>query len=229
MDVIFEDNHLLVVQKPQNVPTQADSSGDLDLLSMAKAYVKETKNKKGDAFVGLVHRLDRPTGGSIVFAKTTKSASRLSAQIVKGKFEKKYFAVVYGNPRSKSGRLVNYLKKDEQTNIVSIVPMSEKGAKRAELVYEVLEEKEGISLIGVQILSGRSHQIRVQMANLGHPVWGDSKYGTSKAENLALWAWSLSFFHPVKKSKMTFISLPPEDDQPWKMFNIEKFVNISKN
>lgn len=137
LDVIYEDNHIVVVVKPQNVPSQADESGDLDMLSMVKAYVKEKYNKPGEAYIGLVHRLDRPTGGIMVFARTSKAANRLSEQIKNGEFVKTYYCVTDGIPKESEGHLVNYLKKDD--NIVKIVPMSETGAKRAETIYKVLE------------------------------------------------------------------------------------------
>ena len=141
LDVIYEDNHLIVVIKPQNVPTMEDASKDLDLLSMVKAYIKEKYNKPGNVYVGLVHRLDRPTGGIMVFAKTSKAASRLSAQIQDGTMKKEYLTVLKGQLPLKTKKIVNYLKKDGESNTVKIVPMSEEGAKKAELIFEVLEPK----------------------------------------------------------------------------------------
>lgn len=139
LNVIYEDNHLIVVIKPQNIPTQEDESGDVDMLSLVKEYIKEKYNKPGNVFVGLVHRLDRPTGGVMVFAKTSKSASRLCKEIQDGTFEKEYLAVLEGQLPLKTKKLVNYLKKDEENNIVKIAPMGEIGAKKAELIYETLE------------------------------------------------------------------------------------------
>jgi 23S rRNA pseudouridine1911/1915/1917 synthase len=139
LNIIYEDNHIIVVIKPQNIPTQKDDSGDQDMLSVVKEYVKEKYNKPGNVYVGLVHRLDRPTGGLLVFAKTSKAASRLSEQIQNGEFDKRYLTVVVGAPNDKTKKLENYLKKDERTNVVKIVPRSEDGAKKAELVYNVLD------------------------------------------------------------------------------------------
>lgn len=226
VDVLYEDNQVIVVAKPQNIPSQEDESGDMDLLTMVKEYVKEKYNKPGNVFIGLVHRLDRPTGGIMVFARTSKSASRLSEQIQSGKFNKSYFAVVVGKPREKSLRLEHYLKKDVKNNIVSIVPRSEVGAKKAELVYNVLEEKENISLVNVNLLTGRSHQIRVQLASIGCPIFGDVKYKGDKFGkcDLALWAYRLSFEHPTTKQTMQFVSLPPEEKMPWQMFQVQKYV-----
>ena len=151
LNVIYEDNHVIVVIKPQNIPTQEDESKDKDLLTMVKEYIKEKDNKPGNVFVGLVHRLDRPTGGVMVFAKTSKAASRLSAQIAENEFKKRYLAVVLGKPREKRLKLVNYLQKNARTNTVQVVPELTTGAKRAELEYEVLESKEKVSLVDVKL------------------------------------------------------------------------------
>lgn len=143
LDIIYEDNHVIVVIKPQNIPTQEDESGDIDLLSLVKQYIKEKYNKPGNVYVGLVHRLDRPTGGVMVFAKTSKSASRLCKEIQDGTLKKEYLTVLEGQLPLKTKHIVNYLKKDEEKNIVRVAPMGEQGAKRAELVYEIVEvEKE---------------------------------------------------------------------------------------
>ncbi len=227
LTVLYEDNQIVVVIKPQNVPTQSDESGDKDLLSMVKEYVKEKYKKPGEAFVGIVHRLDRPTGGVMVFARNSKSAKRLSEQFNTHEVEKVYFAVVNGVVKVKSQHLVNYLKKDERENIVKIVPMSEKGSKKAELVYNYLEDNGKHSLLQVQILTGRSHQIRLQLANIGFPLVGDVKYGKDKGktQNLGLWAGKLCFVHPTTKERMVFMACPDAERQPWKSFNIEKYLN----
>ncbi len=223
LNVIYEDNHIIVVVKPQNVPSQADESKDEDMLSLVKAYIKEKYNKPGEAFVGLVHRLDRPTGGIMVFARTSKAANRLSEQIKNGEFVKTYYCVTEGIPKELDGHIVNYLKKVD--NIVKIVPMSETGAKRAETIYKVLQTNGKNALIKVNILTGRSHQIRVQMANLNAPIYGDGKYGkVNKLTNhLALWAGELSFKHPTKDETLYFKVYPPEE-KPWTEFNLLKFL-----
>ncbi len=220
VDVIYEDNHILVCIKPQNVPTQEDISKDKDMLTMVKEYIKEKYDKKGNVYVGLVHRLDRPTGGVMVFAKTSKSASRLCEQIKIKDFSKKYFAVVYGKPRIKSDFLVNYLKKDERRNKVQVVPKKAKDAKKAELLYNVIKTKNNLSLIDVNLYTGRSHQIRVQLANIQNPIYGDNKYGSgiNKGKNLALWAYHLSFIHPTTKQELSFTACPPTKDLPWEYF-----------
>ena len=229
MDVIFEDNHVIVVVKPQNIPTQLDESNDLDMLTMVKNYIKEKYDKPGNVYLGLVHRLDRPTGGLMVFAKTGKAAARLSEQLASGEMTKKYLAVVNGVVSKNSEKLVNYLKKNAKTNMVAVVPELTTGAKRAELEYEVLERREKVSLVSLNLFTGRSHQIRVQMKHIGHPVYGDVRYGgdiLAKGHNLALWAYELSFNHPITKQKMTFKCVPP-DIVPWTNFDVKRLTKMN--
>lgn len=223
LNVAYEDNHVIVVVKPQNIPTQEDESKDKDLLTMVKEYIKEKENKPGNVYVGLVHRLDRPTGGVMVFAKTSKAASRLAEQMKNGEFQKKYLTVVNGKPREKRSKLVNFLQKNARTNTVQVVPELTTNAKRAELDYEVLDVKEKVSLVKIDLHTGRSHQIRVQMKHIGCPVYGDVKYGgdiLAKGHNLALWSYELRFVHPTTKENMTFKVYPPETQVPWKVFNL---------
>ena len=223
-NIIYEDNHIIVVIKPQNMPSQEDSSGDLDLLSDVKNYIKQTYNKPGNVFVGLVHRLDRPTGGVMVFAKTSKAASRLSACIKDGTFEKTYLTVVAGKPKLEYGRLSHYLKKDEDKNIVCIATQLEKDSKLAELDYRVLETKNDMSLVKINLLTGRSHQIRVQMSAIKCPVVGDAKYGEGVAKTpLALWATVLKFNHPTTGKRMSFCVFPPPNE-PWSNFRIDNVI-----
>jgi len=229
LDILFEDNHIIVVLKPQNVPVQEDESKDPDMLNIIKKYIKEKYNKPGEVFLGLVHRLDRPTGGVMVFAKTSKAAARLSEAIREGEFDKTYLTVVVGEPKEKSGRLIHYLMKNTANNNVMIVPQATEGAKRAELLYKVLDNKNGLSLIEVDLITGRSHQIRVQMNSLKTPVYGDVRYGGSdvigKGSNLALWAASLIFNHPVTKERLVFKVYPPAADV-WDLFDINRFLMI---
>ena len=224
-DIIYEDNHLLVVIKPQNIPSQLDSSEDEDLLTKLKKYIKEKYNKQGEAYLGLVHRLDRPTGGVMVFARTSKCAERLSEQIKNGEMEKTYFAVLDGVPKRPQGVLKNYLKKDEKNNLVSIVPQYEDGAKEAILSYKVLEEKKGRTLVEVHLETGRSHQIRVQMKGIGCALVNDQKYNEkAKKGDLALWSTRLRFLHPTTKKVLTFIVSPPQEKSPWKDFDLSKYL-----
>ena len=229
LDVLYEDNHIIVVIKPQNIPTQGDSSKDESLLDMVKAYVKEKGNKPGEAFIGLVHRLDRPTGGVMVFAKTSKAASRLSEQLKDGSFEKNYFAVTVGTPKERAGRAENWLLKDEKNNIVKTVPAAYEGAKKAILEYKVLDENSKVALVDVKLITGRSHQARVQLKALGTPIFGDAKYGgdtLAKGHNLALWAYSIRFYHPTTKEPFVFKVTPPQEKTPWNCFNLDQYVNV---
>ena len=224
LKVIYEDNHIIVVLKPQNVLSQGDETKDNSLLDMVKQYIKQTYNKPGNVFVGLVHRLDRPTGGVMVFAKTSKAAARLAEQLKNKEFSKKYMAVVVGTPKYKASRLEHFLQKDEKNNIVKVCPRGVEGAKQAILEYNTIKTMDKVSLMDVKILTGRSHQIRVQMSEIKTPVFGDAKYGgdtLAKGHNLALWAYELSFTHPTTKKKMTFNCMPPVDVVPWNVFKKE--------
>ena len=226
--VLYEDNHVIVVLKPQNVPSCEDETKDKDLLTVIKEHIKERENKQGNVYVGLVHRLDRPTGGVMVYAKSSKAAARLSEQMKTGDFEKKYAAVLTGTPREKDATLTNYLKKNPINNMVYVCPQGTEGAKFAELEYNILQEKNGLSLALVKLHTGRSHQIRVQMANIGTPVYGDMRYGGEKAikGKLALWATTLAFTHPVTKERLKFKIQPPADEIPWKYFDTSSAVEV---
>ena len=219
--IIYEDNHLLVVIKPQGVPTQPDDSGDPDMLSILKAYRQANEQKAGEAFVGMVHRLDRVTGGVMVFAKTSKAASRLGEQIRNREFHKKYLTVVAGMPRKNEETLVHYLLKNEHQNRVDIVGQAVTGAKRAELTYEVKQTQNKLFLLEVDLHTGRSHQIRVQLSAINCPIVGDNKYGRPAKENLALWAHELSFIHPTTGDKMKFVVNPPEEGV-WENFDFAR-------
>lgn len=214
INVIYEDNHLLVVEKAPNILVQSDETGDKDLLSILKDYLKVKYNKPGNVYLGLVHRLDRPVGGVMVFAKTSKAASRLSEQIRNHSFEKTYHAILCGKSED-SGVLIDKLKKDSKLNIVSV---SENG-KESILNYSLIGYKEGLSLVKIELKTGRSHQIRVQFSSRNLPLWGDQKYnkGAKVGEQIALFASSLSFFHPITKEKLTFnLDLP--NRYPWNLF-----------
>ena len=228
--ILHEDNHIIVVLKPQNIPSCEDESKDLDMLSMIKEYIKVTYNKQGNVYLGLVHRLDRPTGGVMVFAKSSKAAARLSEQMRGGDFEKRYFATLVGVPKEEKATLTHYMKKNAVNNMVYVCPPTVSGAKVAELEYEIVAEKDGLSLADIRLHTGRSHQIRVQMSSIGTPVYGDMRYGGEKAKKgyLALWAYYLSFTHPVSKEKMVFRVQPPKEITPWNLFDTERTVTIIK-
>ena len=212
--IIYEDNHLLVVEKPQNVLVQADNTNDLDLLTSLKKYIKEKYNKPGEVYLGLVHRLDRPVGGVMVFARTSKSASRLSNMIRIDEFEKNYLAVVEGM-LPEEGVFEDYLLKLENENRTIV----DKNGKYSKLSYKLLGFKDGLSLVKIKLETGRSHQIRVQFSSRGYALWGDQKYN-SKAkvgEQIALWAYELRFKHPVRDELMDFKCNPPLK-YPWTLF-----------
>lgn len=258
--IIYEDNHLLVVEKPPNMLTQGDQTGDEDLLTILKEDIRQRYNKPGSVFLGLVHRLDRPVGGIMVFAKTSKAASRLSEQIRTGEFDKTYLAVVHGVPDMLSGTLVNYLVKDEKTNTVRVADIpadkdcyssrdhcsfndnnpskghfSSGSAKKAVLDYTVKGSAGavdavgavhadgsagGYSLVSIRLHTGRPHQIRVQFAAIGHPLYGDQKYGAllnKPGMQLALWSVEIGFIHPTLREHISFSSAPPPV-YPWNLF-----------
>ncbi|MBR3511842.1 MAG: RluA family pseudouridine synthase [Clostridia bacterium] len=224
LKVLYEDNHIIVVEKPVNIPSQGDKTGDLDLLTMVKEYIKEKYNKPGEVYLGLVHRLDRPTGGVMVFARTSKAASRLSEQIREGKMHKKYLCIVDGKMENEKGEYRDYLLKNEKTNTSKVVKEGTKNAKEAVLDYEVVKYNEEInmSVLKVNLHTGRHHQIRVQMASRGHSLSGDQKYGTrGRGKQLALWAYSLTFTHPTTKEEMTFEDYP-EEVGSWTILNDQK-------
>lgn len=211
LKIIYEDNHIIVVEKPVNVPSQSDKTGDKDLLTMIKEYLKEKYHKKGEAYLGLVHRLDRPVGGVMVYAKTSKAAARLSEQIRQKQFTKKYLVIVDGKMEQKQGILENYLWKNERTNTSKVVEEGTKNSKYAKLKYEVLNyvPETNLSVLKITLETGRHHQIRVQLSHAGHSIYGDQKYGSrGKGKQIALWAYELSFIHPITKEKLNFTDMP---------------------
>ena len=217
LNVIYEDNHIIVVQKIPNVPSQSDKTGDIDMLTLVKNYIKEKYQKPGNVYLGLVHRLDRPVGGVMIFAKTSKAASRLSEEVRNNSFKKTYLAVVDGKIEKTKGTLEDYLYKDERNNISKVVDKNKKNAKIAILDYEVItyDEAKNLSLLKINLHTGRHHQIRVQLSNFGHSIFGDQKYGTrGQGKQIALWAYKLEIIHPTTKKKMTFNNLP-ESNGTW--------------
>ena len=220
--VIYEDNHLLVVEKPVNILSQGDNTNDDDMVNLLKKYLKEKYNKPGNVFVGLVHRLDRPVGGCMVFAKTSKAASRLSEQVRNKSFKKTYRAVIHGNMNKKEDNLLDYLYKNKKTNMVSVVSKNTKDAKDARLYYETLESQKGFSLVQIDLKTGRPHQIRVQFASRKHPLFGDQRYGqhlNKVGQQIALWSYKIEIVHPTTKEKMEFVCDVP-NEYPWNIFNV---------
>ena len=216
INIIYEDNHLLVVEKPINIPVQEDSSKDLDFLTLLKDFIKKRDNKPGNVFLGLIHRLDRPVGGIMVFAKTSKCASRLSEQVRNRTFKKTYFAIVEGKVEEKA-TLVDKLLKDTKNNIVRV----DKNGKESILDYELIDYKDNLSLVKINLKTGRSHQIRVQFSSREHALYGDQKYNSNSkvGEQIALFANSITFKHPITKEELTFeLDLP--NRKPWNKFKV---------
>ena len=222
INVIYEDNHLLVVEKPVNVLSQGDDTNDKDMVNLLKNYLKVKYNKPGNVFVGLVHRLDRPVGGIMVFAKTSKAASRLSEQVRNKSFKKTYRAVLNGNMKKDKDILKDYLYKNKKTNMVSVVNKNHKDAKDAELSYETISKNEKFSMVQVDLKTGRPHQIRVQFSSRNHPLFGHQRYGqhiNKKGDQIALWSYKIEITHPTTKEKMEFICNPP-NNYPWNLFEV---------
>ena len=226
--VLYEDNHLLVVVKPANLPSQADASGDDDLLSILKRYIGEKYNKPGAVYLGLVHRLDRPVGGVMVFARTSKAASRLSEAFRTHEQDRRYLAVVEGCIPGET-TLNDFLIKDGKTGMVRCVKANTPGAKAAKLVTAPIACRDELTLTDVRLFTGRSHQIRVQHANAGHPLWGDMRYGHGKpGRQIALWAYSLVLEHPTRHESLSFCARPPMNGA-WKLFEGEICSHIEEN
>lgn len=204
LEILYEDNHIIVVIKPVNILSQSDITNDIDMLTLVKEYVKEKYSKPGNVYIGLVHRLDRPTGGIMVFARTSKAAKRLSEQIKNGTLKKTYLAVI-PNLKQKQGTLIDYIEKDEKGN--SKVTTKEKG-KYAELRYEVVSQIDNLFLTKINLVTGRHHQIRVQFKERNVPLYGDQRYGIKDKKQLALYAYKLEFNHPTTKGKMIFEHYP---------------------
>ncbi len=216
INVLYEDNHIIVVEKPYNVLSQGDSTGDLSLLDMVKQYIKEKYHKPGNVYLGLVHRLDRPVGGIMVFARSSKAASRLCKCFNEHQVQKKYLAIVHGKLDKEEDEWVDYiLKGSDGKSIIS------PDGKKAILQYKVLDynTEYDCSLVSILLKSGRHHQIRVQFASRGHYLLGDQRYGVLDNQQICLFAYQLSFTHPVTKNEMSF-ELFPENKGYWTRFTL---------
>ncbi|MCK9862606.1 RNA pseudouridine synthase [Paenibacillus sp. ATY16] len=209
--VLYEDNHIIAVVKLPGIPSQEDETGDPDMLTLIKQDLKIRHNKPGNVFLGLVHRLDRPVGGAMLFAKTSKAASRLSEAVRSRTFGKTYVCVVHGKPAKQQDRLRHYIRKDAKRNQVTVFKEPAAEAKEAILEYKVCAQAGGYSLIAVKLHTGRPHQIRAQMAYIGCPLVADRKYGapvTASVTDIALWSTSVEAPHPVTKELQCFRSVP---------------------
>lgn len=218
LEILYEDNHIIVVVKPNNILSQSDNTNDIDMLTIIKGYIKEKYNKLGNVYLGLVHRLDRPVSGVMVFAKTSKAASRLSDQVRTHVLKKNYMAIVYDNGTLKDKDIfVDYLYKDSDNN--SKVVDESKG-KYSELSYEVISRDKNVNLtlVDISLKTGRHHQIRVQFASRNHALYGDQRYGLQDKQQIALHAYKLEFIHPTTKEKMVFISKPKKESK-WSNFD----------
>ncbi len=214
LNILYEDNHIIVVEKKPNVLCQGDYTKDLDLLTMIKSYLKEKYQKPGNVYLGLVHRLDRPVGGVMVFAKTSKAASRLSKMIQNHEMVKEYLLVCYGNV-DKKGTMEDYIEKLDEKSIIT----NKEQGKYAKLEYELIKKHDNLNLVKVNLITGRHHQIRLQFASRGCPLYGDQLYGKEDRKQIALFAYHLKFKHPVKDEVMDFILMPKGGI--WNEFNEE--------
>jgi 23S rRNA pseudouridine1911/1915/1917 synthase len=222
LKILYEDNHILVAEKPPGIPVQSDQSGDRCFMDEIKYYLKKKYNKPGNVYLGLVHRLDRPVGGVMVFARTTKAMTRLSEDFKNKRTEKEYLAVVCQKPIKPKDTIKNYLKKDSRNNKTKVYNKMIPGSKEALLEYEWLADGYNYSLLKIKLHTGRHHQIRAQLSHIGCPIKGDIKYGaprTNPSPFIHLHAWHLSFYHPTLKNKMEFFSYPSYPDPLWYYFN----------
>jgi 23S rRNA pseudouridine1911/1915/1917 synthase len=218
--VIYEDNHLLIVNKAAGILVQGDETGDVPLSDLCKAYIKEKYKKPGAVFMGVVHRLDRPVSGIVALAKTSKALERMNALFRERETQKTYWAIVGSKPKVPSATLVHWLVKDEKKNKTTAYKNETPGALRSELSYHVIGDAKGNFLLEVKPVTGRPHQIRVQLASIGCVIKGDLKYGSPEANtdgSICLHARALEFVHPVKKENVRF-EAPPPNNEYWNLF-----------
>jgi len=220
MNVIYEDNHLIVVNKSPSEIVQGDKTGDTPLSDEVKSYLKTKYNKSGEAFLGVIHRLDRPVSGIVIFAKTSKALTRMNELLSNNELKKYYWAIVCKQPQPEEAVLTDYIEKNEKLNKSFVVANDSKKAKKATLAYRLLAASDNYFLVEIELFTGRHHQIRVQLANIGCPVKGDLKYGaptSNKDASISLHARKVSFVHPVNKELLT-LEAPPPNDPLWNFF-----------
>ena len=222
MTVLYEDNHIIIVNKASGEIVQGDKTGDKPLSDIVKEYLKEKYNKPGNVFCGVTHRLDRPTTGVVVFAKTSKALSRLNEMFRNDKVDKKYWAIVKNSPPNHEGILVHWLIKNEKNNKSTAFDKEKQGAKKAVMHYKIIATSENYFLLEVDLETGRHHQIRTQLSKIGCPIKGDLKYGASRSNpdgSICLHARSISFIHPVSKAKIEVSAQVPQDNL-WQSFTL---------
>lgn len=215
MEILFEDNHLLIINKRPGELSQLDKTGDNSVLEKYKHYLKKKYNKKGNVFLGLVNRLDRPTSGVLILAKTSKALLRMNKMLVERKITKKYLSIVEKKPIRKKNTLVNFLKKNQKQNKSYIVDKTTKDSKKAILHYTTLKELDNYSLLEIRLETGRHHQIRVQLSNIGCFIKGDLKYGSKRSnsdKSICLHAHEISFIHPVSKNELKIKADIPQNN-----------------
>ncbi|MDT8411855.1 MAG: RluA family pseudouridine synthase [Vicingaceae bacterium] len=218
LDILFEDNHLIIVNKRSGEIVQGDKTGDEPMSEKVKRYIKQKYNKPGDVFIGTPHRIDRPTSGIVIFAKTSKALMRLNKMFQDKEIQKTYWAIVKNPPKNKEGKLVHYLKKNEAKNKSFAQEVMFQGAKMAELTYKIIFDFDNYFLLEILPKTGRHHQIRVQLSEMGCPIKGDLKYGfnrSNKDASISLHARKISFLHPVRKEQMEVVAKVPSDEPLW--------------
>ena len=213
MQILYEDNHIIIVNKSPGEIVQGDKTGDIPISELLKKYLKEKYNKPGNVFCGVVHRIDRPVGGLVIFAKTSKALERLNKMLREGEINKTYWAIVEGKPQLKEGTLRNYLKSDGRINKTFVTSENDPEGKVSILNYKTVAEGERYSVLEINLLTGRKHQIRAQLSAIGHPIKGDLKYGAKRSNpdgSISLLAKNISFIHPVSKQEINIEApLPP--------------------
>lgn len=216
MEIVYEDNHIVVVNKAPGEIVQGDKTGDTPLSELLKQYLKEKYNKPGNVFCGVVHRIDRPVGGLVIFAKTSKALTRLNEMLRKGDIHKTYWALVEGHPQKDEDTLTNYLVSDGRMNKTFIAKKGDPEAKESVLKYKTIAKGDRYTLLEINLLTGRKHQIRAQLSNLGHPIKGDLKYGARRSNpdgGISLLARHIEFIHPVSKAEIVLDSPIPQEFQ----------------
>jgi 23S rRNA pseudouridine1911/1915/1917 synthase len=225
MDIIYEDNHIIAVNKTNSEIVQGDKTGDTPLSEIVKQYIKEKYNKPGDVFLGVTHRLDRPVSGVVLFARTSKALIRLNEMFKNNEIKKTYWAIVKNLPEKTEGRLVHYLIKNEKTNKSTAYDVERTSAKKSILNYRLIASSQKYHLLEIGLETGRHHQIRAQLAKIGSPIKGDLKYGFSRSNpngGISLHARAIEFIHPVSKDAVHITAPVPENDALWE--EMEKIV-----